>query len=56
MDFFQIASLLVVIAALFGVINHLYLRLPPSIGILLVALAASLSVMGIDALDRKSVV
>ncbi|ABV93876.1 hypothetical protein Dshi_2140 [Dinoroseobacter shibae DFL 12 = DSM 16493] len=55
MDFFQIASLLVVIAALFGVINHLYLRLPPSIGILLVALAASLSVMGIDALFPQSV-
>lgn len=55
MDFFQIASLLVVIAALFGVINHLYLRLPPSIGILVVALAASLGVMGIDALFPQSI-
>ncbi len=38
-----------VLAAAFGVINHLFLRLPQAIGILVVALAASLAAMGLDA-------
>jgi len=48
MTFLQIASLLIVLAGAFGAINYLVLRLPAAIGILIVALAASLVVVGID--------
>lgn len=41
----QIASLLIVLAGAFGAINYLYLRLPPAIGILVVALLASMSLL-----------
>ena len=50
MSVLQIASLLIVLAGAFGAINYLFLRLPAAIGILIVALAASLVVMGIDSL------
>lgn len=50
MNILQIASLLIVLAGLFGTINYFVLRLPSSIGILVVALLASLSVLGIDAI------
>lgn len=49
MTILQVASLLIVLAGIFGAINYLFLKLPSSIGILIVALLASLSVMGIDA-------
>lgn len=48
MDLLQIASLLIVLAAVFGTINYLFLKLPSAIGILVVALAASLGVLTID--------
>lgn len=48
MTFLQISSLLIVLAGVFGAINYLFLRLPSSIGILVVALAASLGVLGLD--------
>jgi len=48
MNILQIASLLIVLAGAFGAINYLFLRLPSAIGILIVALAASLVVMGLD--------
>ncbi|RLJ59302.1 sodium/proton antiporter (CPA1 family) [Litoreibacter meonggei] len=48
MDLLQIASLLLVLAAVFGTVNYLVLKLPSSIGILIVALLASLGVMGVD--------
>jgi len=44
----QIASLMIVMAGLFGSINYFFLKLPASIGILIVALIASLSVMVLD--------
>ncbi len=44
----QIASLMIVMAGLFGSINYFFLKLPASIGILVVALIASLSVMVLD--------
>lgn len=44
----QIASLMIVLAGLFGSINYFFLKLPASIGILVVALIASLSVMVLD--------
>jgi len=50
MTFLQVTALLIVLAGAFGSINYLFLRLPSSIGILVVALLASLGVMGIDAL------
>lgn len=49
MTLLQIASLLIVLSGLFGSINYLFFRLPSAIGILIVALLASLVVMGIDA-------
>ncbi len=48
MTFLQIASLLIVLAGAFGAVNYLFLKLPSSIGILVVALAASLAVMAVD--------
>ena len=48
MTVLQIAALLIVLAGAFGAINYLFLKLPPSIGILVVALLASLGVMALD--------
>ena len=50
MTILQIASLLVALAALFGALNHLTLRLPSAIGILVMALAASFVLLGADLL------
>jgi CPA1 family monovalent cation:H+ antiporter len=49
MSVLQVASLLIVLAAAFGAINHLFLRLPQAIGILVVALFASFAAMALDA-------
>ncbi len=48
MNILQIASLLIVLAGVFGAINYLFLKLPSSIGILVVALLASFGVMILD--------
>ena len=48
MTVLQIASILIVRAGLFGSINYFFLRLPSAIGILVVALLASLAVLGFD--------
>ncbi|OWU84844.1 sodium:proton antiporter [Oceanicola sp. 22II-s10i] len=48
MTILQITSLLIVLAAAFGAINYLFLRLPAAIGILVVALLASLGVLVLD--------
>jgi len=50
MTILQVASLLIVLAGAFGAINYLFLRLPSAIGILIVALAASLGILGLDIL------
>ncbi|MGR3290817.1 MAG: cation:proton antiporter domain-containing protein, partial [Paracoccaceae bacterium] len=50
MNLLQVASLLIVLAGAFGAINYLFLRLPGAIGILIVALAASLMILGLDTL------
>ena len=50
MTLLQITSLLIVLAGAFGSINYLFLRLPSSIGILVVALLASFVVMVLDLL------
>lgn len=49
MNILQIASLLIVMAAVFGVINYFFLKLPQAIGIMIVALVASFAAMGVDA-------
>ena len=49
MTFLQIASLLIVLAALFGAANQLTLKLPSAIGILVMALAASFVLLAADA-------
>ena len=48
MDLLQITSFLVVLAGIFGAVNHLFLRLPSAIGILIVALVASVALMLAD--------
>ncbi|KRS17944.1 cation:proton antiporter [Roseovarius indicus] len=48
MTILQITSLLIVLAAVFGAINYLFLKLPSAIGILVVALLASFGVMLVD--------
>jgi CPA1 family monovalent cation:H+ antiporter len=50
MTLLQIASLLIVMAGAFGAINYLFLKLPSSIGILIVAFLASLGLLGLDVL------
>jgi CPA1 family monovalent cation:H+ antiporter len=50
LHFLQITSILIVLAGLFGAFNHFVLRLPSAIGILVVALMASLAVLVLDAL------
>lgn len=48
MSALQIASLLIVLAGAFGSINYLFLRLPSAIGILVVALLASMGLLVLD--------
>ena len=50
MDFLQITSILIVLAAAFGAINYLFFKLPNAIGILVVSQLASLGMVVIDAL------
>lgn len=48
MTFLQITSLLIVLAGAFGAVNYFTLKLPPAIGILIVALFASFTVLAAD--------
>ncbi len=50
MNVIQIASMLIVLASAFGAVNYFLLRLPATIGILVVALATSIAVLGLDRL------
>lgn len=50
MDLLQLTSLLIVLAGLFGAINYLFLKLPSAIGILVVSLVASLTILVLDQL------
>ena len=50
MDFLQITSILIVLAAAFGAVNYLFFTLPSAIGILVVSLLASLGIVVINAL------
>ena len=46
MSIFSIAAILVGLSALFGYINHRILHLPHTIGLVVIALCASLSIIG----------
>ena len=50
MNIFDVAATLVCLAAAFGVLNHFLLRLPSTIGLVVIGLAASLGLIGLDAL------
>lgn len=50
MEAFQIAALLLVVAAVVAWLNHRYVGLPTTIGVMLVALAISLGLQGMHAL------
>ena len=46
MDIFDIASVLITASALFSFINHRYIKLPTTIGLMLIALVVSLLLLG----------
>lgn len=48
MDLLQLTSLLIVLAGLFGSVNYLFLKLPTAIGILVVSLLASVTILVLD--------
>jgi CPA1 family monovalent cation:H+ antiporter len=50
MDAFPLLSLALVTAAVFSWVNHRFIRLPTAVGVLLVALAISLSLIALDAM------
>ena len=50
MSLFEIGAVLIGLSALFGYINHRYLRAPHTIGLVLIALAASLALVLIESL------
>ena len=47
---FNLAAIVVTLAAVFGCVNHRWLRLPQSIGLVLIALVASFGALALDAL------
>ena len=47
MDAFQIAAALLSLAALFSYLNHRFLKLPTTIGLMLIAMATSLGLVAI---------
>ena len=51
MQIYNIITLVVVLAAIFGYINHRFIKLPGTIGIMLISLIASLIVIGIGAIS-----
>jgi CPA1 family monovalent cation:H+ antiporter len=48
LEFFDIAAILLMLAAAFGLLNHHLVKLPVAIGLMVASLAASLVVMGVD--------
>jgi CPA1 family monovalent cation:H+ antiporter len=47
MNLFDIIALLMTLAAVFGYVNHRWLRLEPTVGLLMISLASSLGIMGL---------
>lgn len=52
----EIAALLLTLSGFFGWLNHRYFRLPHTIGLVIIALFASLVVMGLDLIDPTSTI
>ena len=50
MGFFETASILLTLAALFSYVNFKYLHLPTTIGVMMISLAASLVILALDAM------
>lgn len=48
MSFFEIGAFLIGLSAVFGYINHQFLRLPHTIGLVMIALAASLAIIFVE--------
>ena len=48
MTVFEISAFLIGLSALFGFLNHRFLRIPHTVGLVLMALAASMTVIAID--------
>ena len=48
MSIFEIGAFLIGLSAIFGYLNHKILRLPHTIGLVLIALAASVTAIGAD--------
>ncbi len=46
MSIFDVAAVIIVVTAVFGWVNTRFLRLPPSVGLLAISLATSLSLLG----------
>ena len=46
---FELAAVVIALAAAFGYVNHRWLKLPQTIGLVVIALAASLAVIALDA-------
>ena len=53
MEIYNIITLVVVLAAVFGYINHRFIKLPGTIGIMIISLVASLAVVGIGSISPK---
>jgi len=51
MNLFELSTILIALAALFSFINFKYLRLPTSIGVMLMALIASMAMIGLGQFD-----
>ena len=47
MEIYNIITIIIVLAAVFGYINHRFIKIPGTIGIMLISLIASLTVVGI---------
>ncbi len=50
MEIYNIITLIIVLAAIFGYINHRFIQFPRTIGIMFISLVASLAVVGIGAI------
>ena len=50
MPIFNMAAIALTLAALFGYVNHRWMRLPHTIGLVIIALLVSIAVLALDAL------
>lgn len=48
MEIYNIITVIILLAAVFGYINHRFIKLPGTIGIMIISLIASLAIIGLD--------